>query len=424
MEAHDTHSQEGYLMNQDAMVPISVLLFLPALACSGDEAPGASPEAAKALETQVVPVEAMNIAEPSDRIAQISDIAVADDGTVWVLNTTAPFFMAMSAEGEVLSYRGTRGEGPGEFRAPNNLLRAGLPGYLWAYDSRARRLTRIDGPEGETEELLVPLSSDPPSFLVWWEDNPSEAGGRRWIGGREDGFLFAHSTGDFEESTSVWDFEVVRLATDSSASILISSADLLGDPATRFGKMRAFLPFPIWTTCPDGSMALYDPLTNSVRRLTADGTEIGSHGLPPERRLEMTMERLWPLFYRVIMAAAEGPDAGGLPPDSAMLYEMMKGGIAEEGGLSEAASDVFPEYRSLACGGSDGSLWLQIFDMESRVRWLADGPEWLRIGPDGAIRRIVFPESFSPLRFTDDRIWGSHRDELEIESVAWIATPE
>ena len=421
MEAHDTHSQEGYLMNQDAMVPISVLLLLPALACSGDEAPGASPEAAKALETQVVPVEAMNIAEPSDRIAQISDIAVADDGTVWVLNTTVPFFMAMSAEGEVLSYRGTRGEGPGEFRAPNNLLRAGRPGHLWAYDSRARRLTRIDGPEGETEELPVPLSSDPPSELVWWED-PSEVG-PRWIGGTEDGFLFAHSTGSFEESTSVWGFEVVHLATDASASTLFSSADLLGDPSARFGKTRAFVPFPIWTTCPDGSMALYDPLTNSVRRLAADGTETGSHGLPPVRGLEMTLDRLWPLMYRQIMAVAQGPDAGGLPPDSAMIYELLIGSIAEEGGLSEIASDVFPEYRSLACGGSDGSLWLQVFDMKSRVRWVGDGPEWLRIGPDGAIRRIVFPDSFSPLRFTDDRIWGSHRDELEIESVAWIATP-
>ena len=187
--------------------------------------------------------------------------------------------------------------------------------------------------------------------------------------------------------------------------------------------MKEILPFPLWSACPDGGMALYDPLTNSVRRLTAAGRETGSHALPPERGLEMTMERFWSLIYRRIMAEAEGPDGDDLPTDSVALYEMMKGFIEEEGGLSEMASPVFPEYRSLACGGSDGTLWLQLFDMGSPGRSIADGPEWLRIGPDGATRRIVFPGSFSPLRFTDDRIWGSHRGDFDIESVAWIASP-
>ena len=132
------------------LLPGLLLLLLPALACSGDGAPGASSgaEAVEAAETQVIPGEALNITEPSDRIAQISDIAIAADGTVWVLNTTAPFFMAMSEEGEVLSYRGSRGEGPGEFSRPSNLLRVGPASHLWVYDSRARRLTRIDGGEG------------------------------------------------------------------------------------------------------------------------------------------------------------------------------------------------------------------------------------------------------------------------------------
>ena len=403
-----------------------LLLLLPALACSGDEPPDASPAGASSptagdSEILIISDEALNISAPSDRIARIADLAVADDGTVWVLNTTEPLLVAMSADGEVLRSWGKKGDGPGEFAAPGNLVRAGRPSQVWAFDRQHSKLVRADGPEGETEELFLPLGSDPPGRVVPMESTSGDWG-RAAIGGLEDGFLFAHRTWRNQAMATLWHFAVTHLAMDASARGLFSTDSLLGDPAARFGeRMKELTPFPLWAPCPDGSMGLYDPLTNSVRRLTAAGGEIDSLALGPERRLEVTMESLWALLYPWMMSEAEA--AGEFSPDSAMNHALLKEAIAEEGGLEASTSSVFPEYVYLACGGSDGTLWLQVFDMESPGRSLGAGPEWLRIAPGGAIRRVVFPGSFSPLKFTDDRIWGSHRGELDVESVAWIVTP-
>ena len=285
---------------------------------------------------------------------------------------------------------------------------------------------RVDGPKGEVEELFLPWESGVHGErMIAWEDSWEEESSRGWIGGREDGFLIARSAVG-TQWLGMWDFEVVHLTRDTSTSIVLSSGDFLGDPTVRYGDKEEFhvLPVPLWASCPDGSMVLYDPLANAVRRPADGGGETGSHALPPERLLKVTLERAFAVIYRPTIAAMgrpDGPQTEGLPSDSADLFEAFKREVAAEGGISD--TDLLPEYKQLACGGSGGSLWLQIFDVESRGRSMGDGPEWLRIGPDGAMRRIVFPESFSPLRFTDDRIWGSHRGEFDVESVAWIALP-
>lgn len=405
--------------SRNPISPALLLLFiLPAFACSGDVPPESG--SSGSVQTAVIPAEAVNVTEPSDQIAQISDIALHADGTVWVLNTTEPFFVAMSPEGEVLDYRGQRGDGPGELGGPSNLLLAGQPSQVWAFDSRARKLVRVDGPEWETEEPFLQLDSGLRGVrTISWDDTPGGELSRRWIGGSPDGFLFAHSRVQGGAFRHMWDFDVVHLALDSSATTVLSSGALLGDPVTRYGELGEIHPVPVWASCADGSMILYDPLANSVRRLDRGGRETGSHTLPPERLLNVTLERAWALIYRPMMVAMDSPDGPqteGFPTDSAALFEMFK----SEAGENILETDLLPEYKHLECGGSGETVWLQLFDVQSRGRSLGDGAEWLRIGPDGAIRRVVFPESFSPLRFTEDRIWGSHRGEFDVESVAWI----
>ena len=272
----------------------------------------------------------------------------------------------------------------------------------------------------ETEELFLQLDSGLRGVrTISWDDTPGGELSRRWIGGSPDGFLFAHSRVQGGAFRHMWDFDVVHLALDSSATTVLSSGALLGDPVTRYGELGEIHPVPVWASCADGSMILYDPLANSVRRLDRGGRETGSHTLPPERLLNVTLERAWALIYRPMMVAMDSPDGPqteGFPTDSAALFEMFK----SEAGENILETDLLPEYKHLECGGSGETVWLQLFDVQSRGRSLGDGAEWLHIGPDGAIRRIVFPESFSPLRFTDDRIWGSHRGEFDVESVAWI----
>ena len=399
-------------------LPLSLLF---ALACSGDASNGAPFETVAASDTEVVPAEAVQVTKPSDQIASIVDLAFDADGTVWVLNTTEPFFVAISDRGEVLDHRGRLGDGPGEFRSPSNLLHAGRPPQVWALDSRARKLARVDGPDDKIEELFLPQESGTAGAgVLSWEDTPNDEASRGWIAGGEDGFLFTWSEGEGESLLRrMWDFEVVHLSLDTATNTVLTSVDLLGDPTVRYGEWGELHPVPAWTACPDGRMALYDPQTNSIRRLTQGGEELGSHALPPERLLKVTLERAFALLYRPMMLAMErpdGPQTEGFPTDSAALFEMFKAEV----GPSISETDLFPEYKHLACAGPSGTLWLQIFNAESTGRSLGDGPEWLRIGPDGVVRQVVFPPNFAPLRFTDDRVWGSHKGELDVESVAWI----
>ena len=292
--------------------------------------------------------------------------------------------------------------------------------------SLSRRLTRLDGPEDEIEEIFLPLSTVPYGRVVTLHDYIDS---RAWIAGYGGGFLFAHSQFSSGLTMATWEFEVAHLAIDRTMNPVFSSGDLVGDPPASLGNIgrQQFPPYPLWATCPDGGMALYDPLTNSVRWLSASGEVTGSQPLPPERRVEVTMDRLWALIWPRLKEQNERSvrrSAGSrfpiAPLDSAAQYESAKRSFPE---VRDAYADVFPEYRHLSCGGPDGSLWLQLFDAHGGGRMSGEGPKWLRIGRDGSYRRIDLPRSFRPLRFTDDRIWGSHRGEFDVESVAWIEMP-
>jgi hypothetical protein len=87
--------------------------------------------------------------------------------------------------------------------------------------------------------------------------------------------------------------------------------------------------------------------------------------------------------------------------------------------ISRQMAPVMPEYADMQCVGD--VVWLQPLDVESGQ--MGRGPGWLRIEADGTIEPVELPDRFRPMRFTADRIWGVHKGDYDIESVAWIAAP-
>ena len=61
-------------------------------------------------------------------IADIIDLEVLDDGTIWLLNSLEPFFVGLAPDGEVLEAFGETGDGPDEFGTPRGLIENGLDG--------------------------------------------------------------------------------------------------------------------------------------------------------------------------------------------------------------------------------------------------------------------------------------------------------
>lgn len=174
---------------------------------------------------------------------------------------------------------------------------------------------------------------------------------------------------------------------------------------------RPFLPYPIWTLCDDGGLRLYDPLANAVRRFNRDGVEHEAFPLPPERRIAITFDRVFGMFYR------QYRDQGSPSEAAADSVQMRAGLEAQFPQLAESSADVFPEVADLRCTGR-GTLWLQPFDPAGAG--LGRGTKWWRIEPDGSRRTYRLPEAFTAFRFTEDRIWGTMTDSLGVPTLAWI----
>jgi hypothetical protein len=189
---------------------------------------------------------------------------------------------------------------------------------------------------------------------------------------------------------------------------------VVGDPAERFPGAQRFLPYPIWTACPSGSLALYDPSQNVLRRFSSSGEELGMHELPPERGTRMNAERVFTTVYPGILRNRLMVS----PPERDVLQEMFRRDYENR---AAEFSTVFPEYVHLDCSAGD-ILWLQLFDSASGQ--MGRGPRWLRVTAEGRMGPVTFPPSFRPMQFDRGRIWGMHTGEFEVEYVAWTELPE
>jgi hypothetical protein len=81
------------------------------------------------------------------------------------------------------------------------------------------------------------------------------------------------------------------------------------------------------------------------------------------------------------------------------------------------SAEFFPEYADLRCT-PDGTLWLRRFDVTTGR--LGHGSDWLRVSADGQQILVALPSAFSAFRIERDGIWGTVRDSLGVESIAWI----
>lgn len=392
-------------------VPAPLALALALVGCGRGD-PGGAP----GLTPRVVAPDAVHVVGTSDTISRIADLMPTGDGSVWVLNNTEPFLVHLDAEGRVLRTQGARGGGPGEFSWPSTLVRDPVTGAVWVYEAALGRLVRIEEDGAEPEVLALPQDSAGPvrinSYEYLWMNN----GGRVWMRATDQGFVFARASPAVPWIYGLWSTEVVRLDRDGRLETVAWTADMVGDPGARFPGATRFLPYPLWASCPDGSLALYDPGRNGVHRLTASGDTVGWHVLPPERRLEMTSERVFETVHPGVLRNRLFAE----PPGPDVLRQMVERDYEQR--VDEFA-DVFPEYVELECVAGDvgHTLWIQPFDATQGQ--MGRGPAWLRTTEGGAMGEVLFPVDFRPMRFLDGRIWGIHRGAYDVDHVAWVEMP-
>lgn len=356
--------------------------------------------------------EAVHVIASREVVGRVADLEAAADGRVWVLNATEPYFVVLGPDGRVEREFGGSGGGPAEFDAPLALVRGPDSGDVWTYDLSRHALIQLS--TRERRDLRLPRDSLAPTQLISFA-GAGAFPARPWLEAGRGGFLFARVRSGSAPPFSglgFWNADIVLVRPDSPVPALevhTPVADLLGEPGSRHPRARKILPYPLWAVCADGTVALYDPLENELRRIAANGRVLTSVGLPQERRVELTFDRMFGIAYRQIQE-----EASGQLPDSADLRRQFSQMFSE---WESQSASVFPEYSDLRCT-RDGTLWLQPFDVATGI--LGRGPDWYRISADGSLTRITLPEEFRLFRFAADRIWGTVQDEFGVASVAWI----
>jgi hypothetical protein len=375
------------------------------VACGGG-APASDSDEQRAVN---VTLDAIQVLSTPEVVARVVDLQPTPDGRVWVLNSLAPYFVVVGPDGRIERQFGEQGGGPEEFGLPMSLVR-GAESDVWTYDVRRNALIRVAG--GERREIALARDSIPVPSIVSFQ-GAGVVPAAPWLESLGDGFLMARSRVMREESAlHVWNADIIAVRGDErivSVDLHTPIADLLGDPSSRYPGATFMLPYPMWTVCADGIVALYDPLANSMRRFTEERAELEPIALPVERRQAVTPDLLFEMFYRRFV---EDQPSVQIPPQEEMRR------LTEEQNRQMASSSApfFPEYTDLIC--TPNAFWLRRFD--SRIGRLGQGPEWLRIAKDGSQTSVALPNTFRAFRIDSDRIWGTVSDSLDVASIAWV----
>jgi hypothetical protein len=417
-----------------ALSPLALAPFL--VACGSDGGP--APEDLLD-QPQVVADDAVRVVAQSELLAEVRDLEIGDDGTVWMLNGSPPFLVGFRGAANGGSTGGTdrvvtggvRGQGPGELTLPGALVR--LDSGVWVFDSRLGTLLQV-APAGGPGPSLEFGPATPSVALRGTDGRPMpsvafgqmvQASPRPWAAPSGDRVVLASSpTGRQDGMLYLWYVDFVAYGvSDGQEEPRFASGDHLAPPGERYPGAQLFLPSPLWTSCPGGTFVAYDPVRNTLGHIGPTGASLGTAQLPPPREIEATPDLLFD-FLTPMMLASMGDQA---PP----LDELRTGFMAEFDEVRTQLASVIPEYRDLACAPG-GDVWLQVVEVGSSAR--GEGGRWLRVRPDAEegerwsgdaeLAAFRFPDSFRPLRFLEDQAWGVAYDALEVPSLARMRLPD
>lgn len=402
--------------------PLAVLGIAILAACDvpADGGTGAAPIIIEAAD--------LNVVGTSDAIAAVLDLQVLEDGSVWLLNSIDPLFIGFPAGAAEPLLRGRSGGGPEEFGRPAGFVTGAPDGDAWLLDSQRHLLVEIGQSEAPRRELPLPAEAIPPGTIAPGMNLLSSVVRTAKLGDEivvprrfevpgED--VFAYWLGSWSADLVAWS------PATGEARVVVSLSEVLGDPRPHLQLGEGLPPFPLWfrlwTAC-SGELRVYDRLRNQIRSFAADGSELQPLTLPPVHPRSVTPRDFARIAFDMIAVERMGavpadPTFEMAPADSARLIDQALQRVTAS---PEQLAAVLPRYVDLRCS-PDGTLWLRPIDVARGG--LGGGPLWLRFGPEGEMREVRLPERFDPYRFTNERIWGIQRDELDVATVAWLPMP-
>lgn len=399
-------------------LPLAAGLSLPMFLAGCDGPPADDP--GTPLELSASDIELLGT---SESLAVVQDLEVLADGSVWVFNSVEPYFIGFGRDGESLGAHGRAGGGPEEFPMPSAFLAGGWEGEAWVFDLRRHAMIRISRPDAEWMEIPLRSESLPPGSIRGGMNLLSAAVRTARLGGEiiVPRALPPGEPGMLGLRLSLLGSDLVAVDPETAGTrILVTLGDVLDDPSGDFVPSEGGFPqwYRLWAPCGDNLVRVYDRVRNQLRGFDGSGAEVAPVDLPAVPFTEVSPRQFAGAVFELRQAELTGDVRGRLgETDRQRLLNQMARGVS---GSPQELATYLPHYVDFRCS-EDGTMWLHPFDPDAGG--LNGGPQWLRISPDGVARDVHLPDRFDALRFSDSRIWGVYRDELDVPAVASVPLP-
>lgn len=359
----------------------------------------------------------------AESLAVVQDLEVLPNGTVWVLNSFPPFFVGFGSNGEVIAAHGSRGGGPEEYRLPAGFVAGGWDGEAWVFDVGRHALIRVSTPDAEWVEIGLPREELPPGTVQGGMDLLTPVVRTARLG---DEVVLPHSTGSLQQGVfrlieSILKADLMGLDPGTGAvERILTLGDALADPFVGFEATEGGFPLwrRLWAVCSD-HLRIYDRVSNQLRGFDRSGVELDPIPLPSTYVTEVTPREFAGAVFGLRQAEVTGVAGNRLnQEDSLRIIDEMAQGVTGEPSQLGA---YLPRYVDFRCSET-GTMWLRPLDIE--VGGLGGGRDWIQVSRVGDVRVVTLPERFDALRFTDGRVWGVQRDELDVAWIAWAELPD
>lgn len=362
------------------------------------------------LDFPIIPIGPLSLTVVSaaeDPLWEVRDVVV-HDGTIWALTASAPYVHGFAASGELTSRFGTSGEGPGEFRFPSAVWPGKNPGSLTVWDPGSFSALTFSGYGALLSSLHAPvLGAIRSDIATVTFGDPFRA--VRVAGG----LVTARYESGVNHGTDLWNGRLVRIPDNGSdPQVLIDFATGLPGAAMRpAGSL--LVPVPLWDGCPDGRIAVLDPVARTLLMLDADGAVRDTFALPWDLA---QLDRSARVAYMTARVRSEA-EGGSVSEAEIVSY-------ATE--AARSAAEMFPAEEPLGVDlkCAPNAVWIQEFDASSHP--LGHGPLWRTVNFDGetpSFSRVVFPPDFNPYRITETHAIGVLLDPVGLQRVATVSLP-
>lgn len=352
---------------------------------------------------------ALTVFETGESLWGVRDIVQSGD-VIWALTEVEPFLRAYDPSGDLLAEFGSAGEGPGELRNPQALsaTTAGQAVAVWDLGSASLAVFNAQGDQVSTTPVPVYRRGARLDIRTVTFGDPF-----RLVAKGGETLMVDYATGP-NLPDDMWSGNIVRVTNDASEpAVLVDFAADLEGSITRASGLMALAPVPLWDACPDGRVAVLDPVAGHLRFFGPDGRSDEPIPLPWKPRPLRTEELVAHIRSRM-QAETRDDDV-----DPAEIERAAEAAVASAGDRLPAET---PLGVNLLC--SAGRVWIQEFD--GLAHPLGYGRAWWSVDlTDGAARaeRVVFPDRFTPFQMTDSTAIGVVTDLVELQRVAVVRLP-